>query len=106
MRQLLWFPGDAATQIRDLARVAMRWIMSESNAEKQSQSEALGQINRYHLLFAGYSAAAIVGLGDLSRLERDRMDDLIRTKVMEEAAKGFDKAGVRTKPFHEDEKKQ
>jgi hypothetical protein len=60
--------------------------MCESSAERQSKSEALGQINRYHLLFAGYSATAIVRLGDLSKLGRDKIDDLIQAKVMEEAA--------------------
>jgi len=79
--------------------------MSDSGSQKRSKSEALAQINKYHLLFAGYSTADIVGLGDLSKLNRDRMDNLIRTKVMEEAAKGFNREGVRTKSFHEDEKK-
>ena len=84
----------------------MRWILADSTSQNQNKSESLRQINRYHLLFAGYSPAAIVGLGDLSKLGKDRMDDLIRTKVMEEAAKGFNKEGVRTKTFHEDDEKK
>jgi hypothetical protein len=80
--------------------------MSESSSEKQSKSEALGKINEYHLFFAGYSPTDIVGFGDLSKLGRDRMDDLIRRKVLEEAAKRIDRAGAETKTFHEDEKKQ
>jgi hypothetical protein len=80
--------------------------MSESSGSEKSKEEALGQINKYHLSFAGYSSADILGLGDLSKLGRDRMDNLIRTKVMEEAAKGFNRNGVDIIRFHEpDEKK-
>jgi len=77
-----------------------------SDSNKQSRSEALGQINRYHLSFAGYSPSDIVGFGDLSKLGRDRMEGLIRTKRLEEAGRDFNEAGVRTKGFHEDDDKE
>jgi len=80
----------------------------ESEKGKQhSGPGALAEINKYHLMFAGYAPAEVIGFGDLGQLTRERMVELIRGKVMEEARKAFDKAGVKPKPLNEpDEKKK
>ncbi len=81
--------------------------MDPEQEKQPSKTKTLAQINKYHLMFAGYSPADIVGLGDLGKLTQESMSELIRTKVMDEAAKSFIKDDIRTKPFHEpDEKKQ
>ena len=77
--------------------------MGPEKGKKVDMAAALSDVNRYHLMFAGYSMADIAGFGDLSKLDRDRMRDLIRTKVMEEAAKRFKKSGVRTRSLQEDD---
>jgi len=79
--------------------------MKSEKGKQPSKAATLAEINRYHLMFAGYSAADILGLGNLGKLTKDRMGELIRRKVLDEAAKGFNKAGVETKRFHEEDEK-
>ena len=73
--------------------------MESEKGKQPSKAAALAEINKYHLMFAGYSPADILGLGDLGKLTQDRMGELIRRKVMDEAAKSFNKDGVQTKTF-------
>jgi hypothetical protein len=80
--------------------------MGPENGKKVSRATVLAEINKHHLMFAGYSESDILGFGDLGQLTKDRMGELIRRKVLDEAAKGFNRDGVETKPFKEpDEKK-
>jgi hypothetical protein len=79
----------------------------ESEKGKQhSGPAALAEINKYHLMFAGYAPAEVMGFGDLGQLTKERMVDLIHSRVMEEARKTFDKAGVKTKPLHDPDEKE
>lgn len=76
--------------------------MGSDKGKQSNRMETLAAINKHHLMMAGYSAADILGLGDLSRLTRDRMRELIHTKsleAMKETGKALDKAGVKTKPL-------
>jgi hypothetical protein len=81
--------------------------MEPEKGKKVDMAAALSEVNRYHLMFAGYSEAEIVGFGDLSKLTKDRMSELIRIRVVKEAGKGFDEAEAETELFRKrDEKKQ
>jgi hypothetical protein len=81
--------------------------MEPEKGKKVDMAAALSEINKYHLMFAGYSESDIVGFGDLSKLTKERMGELIRIRVVEEAGKSFDKAGAKTRILREpDEKKQ
>jgi len=80
--------------------------MKSEKGQQPDKAATLAEINRYHLMFAGYSAADLLGFEDLGQLTKDRMGELIRRKVLDEAAKGFNKGGVETKPFHEPAEKK
>lgn len=80
--------------------------MKPEGGKHVGKAEALAEINKYHLMFAGYSAADIIGFGDLGKLAKERMGGLIRRKAVKEAGKSFDEAGVETKLLHQPDEKE
>jgi hypothetical protein len=84
--------------------------MEREKGTRPGKAEILAAINKQHLMFVGFSAADILGFGDLGKLTREQMHDLIHTKnleAMKETGRTLDKASVKTKLLHKsDEKKQ
>jgi len=77
--------------------------------EKPNRIETLAALNKHHLMMAGYSAADILGLGDLGELTKDRMHELIHTKnleAMKETAEALRREGVKTKIFRKRARKK
>lgn len=79
--------------------------MESEKGKQPSKGETLAEINKYHLMFAGYSAADIIEFGELGKLTKERMWDLLRRKILDEAAKSFEKAGIKTRPFDKPDEK-
>jgi len=75
--------------------------METGAGQKAGRAATLAEINKTHLMMAGYSAPEILALGDLDLLSKSKMRDLIRAKVLDAARQEFDRAGVRLKTFDE-----
>jgi hypothetical protein len=72
--------------------------LESDQAQKKS---VLANLNRWHLLLAGYSEAEIVGLGELSQLRMEQVRDLLHSKkleAMKATGEALTKEGVKIKP--------
>ncbi len=68
-----------------------------ADVEPTRRREIARAFNLEFLRMAGYSAGEIAGLGDLSELGAERIQDLIRRKHLEVMAGLFKKMGLRVK---------
>jgi len=74
--------------------------LESDQAQKKS---VLANLNRWHLLLAGYSETEIVGLGDLSQLRVEQVRDLLHSKkieAMKATGEALTKEGVNMEPIH------
>jgi len=73
--------------------------MDPEKGKQPSKEQILAEINKYHLGFVGYSAADITAFGELGKLPKARMGELIHRKALEKANKSYNKAPFKTVTF-------
>jgi len=80
--------------------------MDSENGQPSSRTETLAKINRYHLILAGYSSSDIIRFGDLGKLSKTRMHEVICGKSIDDAGKGLKEPGTESKTFRGSDEKR